>query len=443
MRSMTSAPRRLTALVLGLSLVLGGGASVLAAQSEKSRPTPPATKQTQVIRAETYKKMEASQKSFEAKDYGAAIAALEELKAKQDKLNDYERAMLYNFYAAIYYAQEKVPAAIEAYATVLKQPNLNDGLRDSSLYAMAQLYFISEDYASAIQVLKKWIAVSAEPKSEAYVLIAQASYQSQRYAEAEQYLVTALKMDREKGLTPKENALALLRAIYYERQEYAKAARILEILVASYPNKGSYWQQLAGMRGLLDQQRGRLNVAHAAYRLDFSNSEGEVLNLARLYMMLDIPYPAVQVLSRGFKSGVLKLTAENLQLLAQALSMAKEYRQQIPVLQKLADLSGEAKHYGYLGQAYNELGEWDNAIGAFRSAFKAKNVEKPADLHMQIGMALFNSNKFSEARQHFSAASGSPNQAAAAGQWIKFVDQEIERRQAIHEAQSELQDGPG
>jgi len=372
-----------------------------------------------------------AQKAFEAKDYAAATTALDALRVTEGKLNDYERATLYNLYAAVYYAQDKIPKAIESYQTVLKQPNLPDGLRDGSLYAMAQLYFITEDYAKAIEVVKKWLSVVAEPSPEGWALLAQAYYQTQKFAEAEKALVTSLKISKERGQQPKEAALALLRAIYYERKEYAKAAKVLEMLVTMQPAKGTYWQQLAGMRGLTDQQRVQLNLLHAAYRAKLLTSEQDQLNLARLYMVSDAPFPAVRVLVQGFKNKSIKLNSENLQLFAQALAMAKEYEQQIPVLKRLADMTGEAKHFVFLGQAYNETGDWSSAAEAFRTALKAKNMDKPADVHMQLGTALFNTNQFAAAREHFAAALDAPAQAQAAGNWIKFVDQEIARREAV------------
>lgn len=421
--------RSLLAAMVALGAVAADFA--LAKEQGKGKPVPPPTRQTQVIRAETYKKMEVAQKAFEAKDYKTAAQSLDGLKANEGKLNDYERATLYGFYAALHYAQDNVPKAIEAYISVLKQPNLPDALRDSSLYAMAQLYFITEDYAKAIRVVKKWLAVVAEPSPEGYALLAQASYQTQQYAEAEKALTTSLRISKERGQVPKEPALALLRAIYYERKEYGKAARVLEILVAGHPDKATYWQQLAGMKGLMDRQRDQLNLMHAAYRAKLVTSETDLLNLARLYMVEEAPFAAVRLLTNGFKSKGIKINPENLQLFAQALAMSKEYKQQIPVLKKLAEMTGEARHYVYLGQAYTELADWDNAAASFRTALHSKNLEKTADTQMQLGTALFNANKFSEAREYFVAASVSPDLETTAGNWVKFVDQEITRREAV------------
>ncbi|HEY1077440.1 MAG TPA: tetratricopeptide repeat protein [Fontimonas sp.] len=412
-------------------LVAGTMAAAGAADRDKKKPVPPPTKKTQVIRAETYKKMEVAQKGFEAKDYKGALVALDELKAGEAKLNDYERATLYNLYAAVYYAQDKTPQAIQSYQQVLKQPNLPDALRDSSLYSMAQLYFIEENYALAIKVVEKWLGVVAEPSPEGYALLAQANYQLQKYPEAEKALTTSLKISQQRGQQPKESALALLRAIYYERKEYEKAAKVQELLLRIQPENASYWQQLAGIRGLMDNQREQVNLLHAAYRNKLLTTEGDMLNLARLYMVQGAPYPAVRLMTQGFKAKTIKVNIENLQLYAQALALAQEYKLQVPVLKEVAGMSGEAKHYVYLGQAYNELGDWKNAAESFRTALKSKGLDKAADTHMQLGTALFNDNKYVEARQQFAAAAESPALALAAGNWIKFVDQELARRAAV------------
>lgn len=414
------------AAVVALTLVVAD-----AKEKDGQKAVPPPTKKTQVIRAEVYKKMEVAQQAFEAKSYPAAIAALDSLKSGEAKLNDYERATLYNLYAAVYYAQDKLPQAIGAYQQVLKQPNLPDALRDSSLYSMAQLYFIQENYPLAIKVVEKWLAVVAEPSPEGYALLAQANYQLQKYPEAEKALTTSLKISNDRGQQPKESALALLRAIYYERKEYAKAAKVQELLLRLQPDNASYWQQLAGIRGLMDQQREQVNLLHAAYRNQLLTNEGDLLNLARLYMVQGAPYPAVRLLTKGFKEKTIKVNLENLQLYAQALSIAQEFRQQVPVLEKVAEMSGEARHFVYLGQAYNELGDWKNAIASFRSALKGKNLDKPGDTYMQLGTALFNDHQYAEARRQFAAAAETPTLALAAGNWIKFVDQEIQRREAV------------
>ena len=399
---------------------------------DKKKPVKPPTKVTQVIRPENYKIMEAAQKAFDAKDYSGALQNLDALKVKSDKLNDYEKATLSNLYAAVYYSKGDNKSAIGAYTDVLKQPNLPEGIRDNALYALGQLYFITEDYPKAITVIKKWQSVVSEPAPDGYVLVAQAYYQQQKYKDAEQELIQALRLAKQKQQTPKENWLALLRATYYELKDYNRSAKVLEILLSLYPGKESYWQQLSGMYGLLDRQPDQMKILHAAYQARLVSSETDRLNLARLYLVQEAPYPAVEVITKGMREKVIKIDANNLQLLAQALALAREYEKQIPVLKKLTEMTSESKHYLFLGQAYEQTNDWKGAVEAFRSALKAKGVERVATIEMQLGTALYNDNKLNEAKEAFQAsvAAGGESATAAAG-WVKFVTTEIERKKAI------------
>ncbi|HCZ49284.1 MAG TPA: hypothetical protein DCZ11_09790 [Gammaproteobacteria bacterium] len=415
-----------TAGLVALALLMAGP---LHAQDSK-KPQKPQTKQTQFISQAVFKDLEKAQQAIDAKDYPGAIAALDVVKAKGDKLNDYERATLFNLYAAVYYNLDDTPKAIASYIEVLKTPNLPEGLRDSTLFALAQMYFVTEDYPKAIQVLNRWFETVPEPSADAYVLLAQAHYQLSDFQKAEKALIDALKLAKAKQQAPKENWLALLRAVYYELGDYAKAAKVLEILVASYPSE-SYVLQLSGMYGLMGEQKKQLATLHAGYLGGLVTDKGDLLNLARLYLVEDVPYPAVQLLTKAFRDQVIEPEAETLQLYAQALALAQEREAQIPVLKRLAEMTGEARHYAFLGQAQAEAGNWQAAIDAFQSALKGKDLDDPDGIRMQLGTAQFNAGRLSDARRTFIAASESDKHGETAANWIKFVGAEIERKRAM------------
>lgn len=422
-----SRARHLIAILLTSLLI----SAPLHAQDSK-KPEKPQTKQTQFISQAVFKDLEKAQQAIDAKDYPGAITALDVVKAKGDKLNDYERATLFNLYAAVYYNQDDTPKAIASYIEVLKTPNLPEGLRDSTLFALAQMYFVSEDYPKAIQVLNQWFKAVPEPSADAYVLLAQAHYQLDDFKQAETSLISALKLAKQKQQAPKENWLALLRAVYYELGDYAKAAKVLEILVAAYPSE-SYVLQLSGMYGLMGQQKKQLATLHAGYLAGMVTSKGDLLNLARLYLVEDVPYPAVQLLTKAFRDKAIEPDAETLQLYAQSLALAQERDAQIPVLKRLAELTGDSKHYAFLGQAQAEAGAWSEAISAFQMALQAKDVDDAAGIRMQLGTAQFNAGRLSDARRTFIAASESDKHGETASNWIKFVGAEIERKRAMEQ----------
>jgi tetratricopeptide (TPR) repeat protein len=421
-----SALRNALAITVLAGLMLGAAT----AQADTQKPAKPQTKITQTLSPATYKQMELAQKAFEAKDYKGALADLDVLKAKQEKLNDYEKATLWNLYAAVYRAAEDNKNAITAYFNVLKQNNLPDGLRNDALFSLAQVYFVSDDYPNAIKVLNKWFAVVQDVQPDAYILLAQAYYQLQDYQSAKAPILKALAIAKQRNQPLKENWLGLLRAIFFELKDYTNATKVMEVLTTTYP-KDTYFLQLSGLYGLQGDQKKQLEVMHAAYLGGYVAKSQDVLNLARLYLAQDAPQRGVDLIIAKMRDKTLEVNPENLQLLAQALAIAKDTEQSIPVLVKLSSLTGESKHYLYLGQAYIQTGDWLKAADALSDALHAKNVASSSSIQMQLGTALYNGGKLQQAKEAFADASAAPNEHDAAANWVKFIDTELQRNAAL------------
>jgi len=415
-------------IVLALLLLPLPATELMAA--EKQTTSKRATKPSQVLGHKVFKQLEEAQAANDAKDYATALGLLNELMAKPKRLNSFEKATIYNFYAVIYYQQDKLDKAKEAYKAVLKQPNIPEGLRNNTMFSLAQLLFITEDYQNSIRVLQKWYSLVENVKPEAYMLEAQAYYQLADYAAAEKPILKALAKAKSRKQKPKENWLALLRAVYYELNNYERAAKVLEVLVRLYPQK-VYWTQLSGMYGLLGRQQDQLATMHAAYQAGYLDRESELVNMARLYLAEQAPYGAMQVMKRGLEEGVIEDSVQNLQLYAQALSIGQEYEAQLPVLKRAAEKSGEAKHYVYLGQAHNALGNWQLAAQAYEQAIDIGGLEREGSVLLQLGMARYNAKQYTSARKAFVAALAFPNSEQQASNWIKFVDGEIKREKAL------------
>ncbi|MGJ8670175.1 MAG: tetratricopeptide repeat protein [Oceanococcus sp.] len=418
-------------ILYGLLLVflLGANHAAMAKDSDKSRKPP--TKVTEKISPKVYKVMEQAQLAMEAKDLTEAESLINLIQAKPDKLNDYEKAQMFNFLAAIHYEQGQTDKTIQDYIGILKLENPPEQLRNNSLFRLAQLYFVQEDYARSVKLLDKWMSLQSEGiRPEAYMLKAQAYYQLDQYQEAKAPIISAMKEARRRDQPLSESWLGLLRAVYYELGDYKGASKVLGEMIARWP-KPSYYKQLSGMLGLLKSQRGQLYVMHGAAAAGMLEKEFEILNMARLYMAEDAPFAAIELLQQNIASGVVEENAQNLQLLAQAMSLAKDAEGQIPVLSKAANLAGESKLYVYLGQAQIALYQWEDAAKSLQTALKIGDVERPGSLHMQIGTAYYNLKRYSKALQAFKEAGAYEKQAKSSRQWVTFVQHEIKRSRAM------------
>ena len=423
-------PKTLKTCVLALlAAVLVMSAPVYAKDDDKGRKPP--TRVTEKLSPKVYQQIEAAQQALEAKDLAEASRLMDELKATGDKLNDYEKSQMYNFYAAIHYEQGDIAATIADYIAILKLENAPEQIRTNSLFRLAQLYFVQEDYSRAIRVLNEWKKNVDSVRPQAHMLLAQAYYQLEDYDNAKGPVIEAMKEARRREQPLQENWLALLRAVYYEQGDYKNAVKVLAQLIQRWP-KPSYYKQLSGMLGLMGQQKGQLYVMHAAYTAGMLEGESELLNMARLYMAEDAPYPAIEIIKQGLDDGTLEDSAQNLQLLAQAMALAKDSEGQIPVLKRAAQLSGEAKQYLYLGQAQISQYQWSDAAKSLQKALDIGGLDRPGSVYMQLGTAQFNLKRYSRALQAFKEATAYEDYAKQARQWVNFVNQEIQRARAIN-----------
>ena len=75
----------------------------------------------------------------------------------------------------------------------------------------------------------------------------------------------------------------------------------------------------------------------------------QVVNLASLYLMHDVPIKAAELLQVHLDAGDVEKDEKNLKLYSQALSQAKEYEKAIDPLKAAADKTGDGELYLTLG----------------------------------------------------------------------------------------------
>ena len=424
-RSTVSAPR-VSKAHLGLNLFM---VALLALSPSLASGAERQTKKTPALREKIYKVLSEAQAAAEANKQTDALKTLDRLK-KNSSLNNYEMAMMWKFYAYIYYSQDKYDQAINAYEQVLKQDALPEALETEALYSTAQLYFVKENYKKAIEYINRWFALVDSPKPQAYIMLGQAYYQTGEMNKALKPIQNAISMEENKGKIPKESWYLLLRAIYFEKNDYKSAAVVMEKLVKHYPKK-EYWVQLSAAYGELKQETKQLSALEIAYRQDLLDKENEWLTLAQLLLNKDVPYKAAKVLQRGMDKGIIKQDKDNLKLLSYAWSTAQEAKKALPVLEQAAKTSKSGEIDIQLGSTYYQLDKWQEATSYLRKGLK-KGVSKNQDnAFMVLGLSLFNLNQFEDALYAFKQAAKTKRSKASASQWISYVESEIARRDVL------------
>ncbi|MDG2060722.1 MAG: tetratricopeptide repeat protein [SAR86 cluster bacterium] len=335
---------------------------------------------------------------------------------REDIYTGTDRATAWYYYGYIYFSQEKFKEAINAYQSLIDEPDGDYRQKNNALYSLSQLAYIQEDYRLAVKYLIRWLDEEEFPSSDAYALLAQGYYQLKDWYKAIDAIQVAIDiqeakdipiLDEEGNETKKtrkgvgaENHYLLKMALYSETKQKLDPLPIYEILVTHYPKK-LYWVGLAGLYGdrdrLLDQQ-GALEAAFDDGLLDKS---AEFVALSQLLMMHQNPYKAAKVLNAGIKIEAVKQDEKNLKRLAQAWHAARELDKAVPIYSRAAKLSKEGELYIFLGQVHFALDDYKDAEKAIKEGIKKGKLKDPATAHMLLGQINFENQKWEDAVTSF------------------------------------------
>jgi tetratricopeptide (TPR) repeat protein len=265
----------------------------------------------------------------------------------------------------------------------------------------------------------------------------------------------AVSLAEEEGYKPKENwynlmaaSIDALKTEIGVKKALLRRLDIYEILVNLYPKK-TYFLQLGNVYGELDREKDYMITLKAAHAKDLLDKQSEYLALAQLLLLNQNPYWAAEVLVSGQKKittytetvkdkvtgeekkiektgPVVKDTEKNLRLLADSWRMAQEIDKAIPVLEKAAKLSKEGKPYVLLGNLYLSEDKVQLAVDAILKGLKKGKIDKLSQVHLTLGQAYFELQKFDDAKKEFRIAARDKDKTikSTANNWIKYTENE-------------------
>ena len=421
-------------LVLGATVTLdrAGVVSVISdvAAQESGAKKKEKTRKTPALRNNIYEKLAEAQTFAEAKDYAAAEEILNEMldaTSKKSKLNAYELANVYNTYAFLRYAVEDYKGALNYYQKVIDQrPQIPVALEVGTLFTIAQLHFLQENWQKGIDTLNQWMAVTEIPNTNAYVLLANGYFQLKDYDRSLENIQIAIDREESAGKLPKEQWYNLARFIHFDRDNFAEALEILEILIMYYPKK-QYWVQASHLYGEQKDEARQLAILEATYEQNLLDKSQDLVLLSQLYLNAEVPYPAAKTLEKGFKNEIVEDESKNYELAGVAWRQAQEVNKSLPMLEKAAAKSEKGELYARLGSVYLDVDKNKEAVTALTKGLKRGGVKRADQARLALGMAYFNLGEFNSARKAFREAAKDKRAKAFAQQWLKYINSEEKR----------------
>ena len=398
--------------------------------------------------AKVYEALEVvDEKGEPAPDMQIVLSILTELRNDMANLKSYDRSVMWNAWAFVYFQDGDYPKAMDAYSRLINEPEVTIGLRVQALLSLAQLNLLQENYAKGIELFLQWMSEVETVTAQSYSLLGQAYYQTGNFKKALSSMETAVTMAEEEGYKPRENWYVIMAASIGEMKEeigekesLLRQIDIYEILVNLFPKK-QYFIQLGGGYGQLGRERDYMITLKAAYQKDFLNRESEYLALTQLLLLNQNPYWAAEVFENGQKKmitivdekteeekivPVVKDTEKNLKLLADALRMAQEIDRAIPILEKAAKMSKDGESYVLLGNLYLSEDRLEEAASAINKGLEKGKIKKLSPVYLTLGQVYFELQEFENAKKNFRIAARDKDKKIKqqANNWIKYTENE-------------------
>jgi len=418
------------------------GLSPVYAAEEKSEKKQK-TRRVPSLSESVYKKLGEGQEAIDAKDYNLAQEIIQGALDRSRRYNENEIANLHNMLGYIYYLKDDYNGAIREYKIVVNQgEKIPEGLEVTTLYTLAQLSYVQENYDDALYYMEVWITKATNPSSAPRFFLATVYYQMKDYDKAVEQMELGVQIAQERNTTITEQNWSLLTFLYFEKEDWTNVIRVLKILVEEFP-KREHWVRLAGVYGQEGFEKEQLYTLEAAYTADFLEKQTDFTNLAGLLMQEEVPYRAAKVLEDGLNRKAVERDAKNLQSLGQAWQLAQEVDKAIPVFEEAAGLADDGKIYERLSYLYLESDQYDKCVDSATGALDKGGLRKDQSVYIVKGMCLFNQNKLTPARTAFVSCrrvarqdKDTANQRIC-GQWITFIDRESKRQAQLAAASGE------
>ena len=412
-------------------------------------------KKARALQSSTAKKMakvyealeEVDEKGEPAPNMETVLSILNDLRDNRDDLKSYDRSVMWNAWAYVYFSEGQYSQALDSYRKLMNEPESTIPLRTGALLSMGQLSMVQENYDQGIKYILQWMDEVEKVTAQAWSFLGQAYYAKEDYRKSFSSIEKAIKLAEEEGYKPRENWYVIMAANINElKDEIGEEKALLqqidiyEILVNLYPKK-QYFIQLGGSYGQLGRERDYMITLKAAYLKDFLNKESEYLALAQLLLLNKNPYWAADVLVSGQKKMITKVdeeteeetiepvvkdTEKNLKLLADSWRMAQEIDKAIPILERSAEMSKDGNSYVILGNLYLSEDRVEQAIKAINKGLEKGDIKNLSQVYLTLGQAYFELQNFEEARTNFRIAARDKKKTVKtqANTWLKYTENE-------------------
>lgn len=374
-----------------------------------------AEQQKYLLTEKTWKELSEVNKLMESGQASEALIKLNSLlPAVQDKA--YDTAVIQQTAGYAYTSINDYPAAIKSFRNALNLNALPKDVAHDLEFNLAQLLIFTEQYQEGLNYFERWIKAESKPGLDAYILAGTAYYEAGQYQNAIPYAKNVITLQKSYD----DSWHQLLLTCYLKTSQFENAARLLEKMLEVQPENITYWQQLLAIWQHADNDRKTLATMELMLLKGLLDPEGS-LQLINMYLYLEMPYKAANLLQSLLANGSLPKNGENLELLGNSWLQAKERERAAETLLMAAEITGDASLYVRTGQIYFDLEDYSQAIQYLQKGLAKGSVDQAKQSQLLLGIAAFNQQRYEESQQYLQLAARGSDTRDQAQWWLQRI----------------------
>lgn len=382
---------------------------------------------------------------LEEEEYEESLARLDRLMERRGNgMKPFDRASVLQVRGSAHVNVDDMQGALEDFAAALRLEALPAAQQNRLRFNVAQLYFVNEQFEEAIRFFEEWMAGDVEVTDTTYFMLAASHYNLDEYAEAVEPIRQAIAIADE----PEKRYYDLLNILLSNLERAEERTELLATMVELWPQELGYWRQLSSLYLEQGDRFRSFATLETAYINGLITDEEGIILLAQYYSSFDNPHRGARLLEREMEAGNVERDVENLELLSQLWSQAREHARAIPVLREAAQLSDVGLLSYKLGQSLLANEQNEEAEVALEAALNKGGLEddRTADAWMLLGNARFNQAgpgdraQREDADEAFAQAQRFGSTRRQASDWrayINAINQTETRQAALEREQSE------
>lgn len=440
--------KSLLSSLLVVALFAANLAMLQVARAGEEQRAPPPTRSSEVLSEQVFRvisdiqEMMSPEDPDDEPDYERAKQELDELyERRYERMNDFEKSTVLNFYTNYYLSTDNIPEAIRTFQQILTIEQLREDVRLRALRALGQLNMAEENFEASIDYYTQWRELSLEEDETVFLGLANSHYSLGNYAEAVPHMLAHMEMLAENGDRIDRNKWGLLNVLYIEQEDYESALEVTENMVVQF-NEPADWRNLSAIYSFLDQDTNRIGSLSLRYMLGNMDSDTEYMNLGQSLAGEETPYSGAEIIKTGMDNGIVPEDEDNLSVLVQLYQLANEFDLALEPATRLAEISESGDGYDTLGYVQYMLHNYEAAAEAFRNAIDKGDLSNPADTNLFLARALVELDEYDDAAAaaRRSADIGGESDQRAARNYLNFIQGQQNRYNAIERRKANVID---